>query len=133
MSTKKTVPLEKQLTVIARVEPGSLGPDGMDKIEDFCRYANHNMVSDGQRYTRWQIIPRYDKTLPEMEYYIQHKKLNNTTRQPINQQINRTTNNKQKKTHARKNKNTHTNKNTRKKYANKHANKKTQTHTHTQR
>ena len=77
MSTNKTVPPEKQLTVIARVEPGSLGPDGMDKIEDFCRYANHNMVSDGQRYTRWQIIPRYDKTLPEMEYYIQHKKLNN--------------------------------------------------------
>ena len=36
----------------------------------------------------------------------QHKKANNATRQPINQQTNRTTNNKQKKTHARKNKNT---------------------------
>lgn len=77
MSTNKTVPAEKQLTVIARVEPGSLGPDGLDKIEDFCRHANQNMVSVGQRYTRWRIIPRYDKTLPEMEYYIQHKKLNN--------------------------------------------------------
>jgi hypothetical protein len=77
MSTNKTVPAEKQLTVIARVEPGSLGPDGLDKIEGFCRHANQNMVSVGQRYTRWRIIPRYDKTLPEMEYYIQHKKLNN--------------------------------------------------------
>lgn len=76
MNDKKAVPLEKKLTVIARVEPGSLGPDGMDKVEEFCRFANQNLVTDGQRYTRWQIIPRYDKTLPEMEYYIQHKKLN---------------------------------------------------------
>ena len=52
----KPVPPEKQLTVIARVEPGSLGPDGMDKVEDFCRFANQNMATDGQRYTRWQII-----------------------------------------------------------------------------
>lgn len=76
MSDKKAVPAAKKLTVIARVEPGSLGPDGVDKIEDFCRFANQNLETDGQRYTKWQIIPRYDKTLPEMEYYIQHKKLN---------------------------------------------------------
>lgn len=76
MSEEKVVPAQKKLIVIARVEPGSLGPDGMDRVEEFCRFANQNLVTDGQRYTRWQIIPRYDKTLPEMEYFIQHKKLN---------------------------------------------------------
>jgi hypothetical protein len=76
MSTKP-VPAEKKLTVIARVEPGSLGPDGIDKIEGFCRFANQNMTTDVRRFARWQVLPRYDKTLPEMEYFIQHKKLNN--------------------------------------------------------
>lgn len=77
MPSTKSVPIEKQLSVIARVEPGSLGPTGIDKVEGFCRFANQNMSSQGENYTRWQVIPRYDKTLPEMEYYIQHKKLNN--------------------------------------------------------
>ena len=76
MKTKKPVPPEKKLTVIARVEPGSLGPDGVDKAEAFCRFANQHMAEFQREFTKWQIIPRYDKTKPEMEFYIQHKKLN---------------------------------------------------------
>lgn len=75
MKKSKTIPLEKKLTVIARIEPGSLGPDGMDKAEDFCRYANQNKAALLRNFTTLQIIPRYDKTKPEMEYFIQHKKL----------------------------------------------------------
>lgn len=75
MSGQKPIAKEKQLIVMARVEPGSLGPDGLDKIEAFCRFANKNLVTSAQYYTRWQIIPRYDKTLPEIEYFISHKKL----------------------------------------------------------
>ena len=77
MTGQKTISSDKQLTVIARVEPGSLGPDGLNYVEDFCRFANQNMSTSAESYSRWQIIPRYDKTLPEMEYFVTHKKLNN--------------------------------------------------------
>ena len=70
-----TIPLEKKLTVIARIEPGSLGPDGIDTVEAFCRYANQNKAGLKRDFTVLQILPRYDKTKPEMEYFIQHKKL----------------------------------------------------------
>lgn len=76
MSAQKNISSEKQLRVIARVEPGSLGPDGLSHVEEFCRYANKNMSTSVQHYSRWQIIPRYDKTLPEMEYFVADKKLN---------------------------------------------------------
>lgn len=76
MNKSQTVPLEKKLTVIARIEPGSLGPDGIDKAEAFCRFANQNKKDLLPYFTTLQIIPRYDKSKPEMEYFIQHKKLN---------------------------------------------------------
>lgn len=77
MTAKKKISSDKQLTIMARVEPGSLGPDGIHYVEGFCRYANKNMTTSAEGYSRWQIIPRYDKTLPEMEYFVAHKKLNN--------------------------------------------------------
>jgi hypothetical protein len=76
MKKNAAVPPEKKLTVIARIEPGSLGPDGKDKVEAFCRYANRHKADLEQVFTALKIIPRYDKTQPEMEYFIQHKKLN---------------------------------------------------------
>ena len=76
MSVEKKISSDKQLRVIARVEPGSLGPEGISHVEQFCRYANKNMSTSMQHYSRWQIIPRYDKSLPEMEYFVADKKLN---------------------------------------------------------
>lgn len=76
MNDSQIIPAEKKLTVIARVEPGSLGPDGINKAEAFCRYANQNKANIMRNFVALRIIPRYDKTQPEMEYFIQHKKLN---------------------------------------------------------
>ena len=77
MSELATVAREKQLIVMARVEPGSLGPDGMERVESFCRFANQRLShSPVNHFSRWRVIPRYDKTLPEIEYFIADKKLN---------------------------------------------------------
>ncbi|MFT5164389.1 MAG: hypothetical protein ACI9FJ_002990 [Alteromonadaceae bacterium] len=76
MKKSRAVPVDKKLTVIARIEPGSLGPDGVDTVEAFCRYANQSSHDLAEHFCLLQIIPRYDKTKPELEYFIQHKKLN---------------------------------------------------------
>ncbi|AWB68317.1 hypothetical protein C2869_18730 [Saccharobesus litoralis] len=67
--------VHEKLTVIYRLEPGCLGPTGKDHIEDFCQYANKSLRSIDSECVNWAIIPRYDKSLPELEYQIQRKKL----------------------------------------------------------
>lgn len=66
---------EKKLTVLCRVEPGCLGPDGKDHIEGFCRFALMAMRSTHNAFVHWIIIPRYDKTLPEIQYLINERNL----------------------------------------------------------
>lgn len=64
-----------RLTVIYRVEPGCLGPDGKSHIEGFCQFANRAVETLDADFVNWQIIPRYDKTLPEMEFSVRGKSL----------------------------------------------------------
>lgn len=74
---KASLPLleGKKLTVICRVEPGCLGPDGADRIDDFCLYAQQQIELLAVDYVTWQIIPRNDKRLPELEFDIDGKRL----------------------------------------------------------
>jgi hypothetical protein len=67
---------DKKLTVLFRVEPGCLGPDGATNIEAFCQYAQQNVTDIDAGFVIWQIIPRFDKSLPELEYQVNQKKLN---------------------------------------------------------
>lgn len=66
---------ERKLVILCRVEPGCLGPMGMDYIEEFCQYANGALGSVYAEFITWQLVPRYDKSLPETEYAIANKKL----------------------------------------------------------
>jgi len=75
MANSQELPIEQKLTVIVRVEPGCLGPDGKDHIEDFCQYTLGKVVGVDAEFVHWDITPRYDKALPELEYKIHHKKL----------------------------------------------------------
>jgi len=59
---------EKKLNVLYRVEPGCLGPDGPKNIEAFCDFAEKKVEDLDANYVHWEIIPRFDKSLPEMEY-----------------------------------------------------------------
>jgi translation initiation factor 2 alpha subunit (eIF-2alpha) len=69
------LPSYKKLSVIFRVEPGCLGPDGVDHIEDFCKFAKKEVLELDADFVRWVITPRYDKTLAETEYKINNKRL----------------------------------------------------------
>lgn len=67
--------LPKKLSVLCRVEPGCLGPDGQHHIEAFCTLAQQAMKHFAVDLVTWTLVPRYDKTLPEMEYTVDNKSL----------------------------------------------------------
>ncbi|MFT2091720.1 hypothetical protein [Paraglaciecola sp. 2405UD69-4] len=69
------LPLYKKLTVTFRVEPGCLGPDGIEHIEKFCKFAKKEVAGLDSDFVRWVITPRYDKSLPETEYKTNNKRL----------------------------------------------------------
>ncbi|UAA40829.1 hypothetical protein KIH87_14700 [Paraneptunicella aestuarii] len=68
-----SLPLYKKLNVLFRVEPGCLGPNGIEHIEAFCKFAKKDIANLDSGYIRWVITPRYDKSLPEMEYKVRNK------------------------------------------------------------
>ncbi|WP_306520843.1 hypothetical protein [Rheinheimera sp.] len=55
------------LEVIYRVEPGCLGPQGKDYIEDFCNFSQPLVTAHTAGFMRWILVPRFDKSLPEMQ------------------------------------------------------------------
>ena len=75
MKINLPLPQEKKLTVICRVEPGCLGPDGLDHIEDFCNFAQKQVEPIDFDFIHWLLVPRFDKSLPEMQYKIGDKRL----------------------------------------------------------
>jgi len=69
------IPAHKKLWVVFRMEPGSLGPDGQHYIQEFCEFAQVQLQASAKPYISWFIIPRFDKTLAEMEFQISGKKV----------------------------------------------------------
>ncbi|MDA7746548.1 hypothetical protein N8878_04370 [Psychromonas sp.] len=67
---------EKKMTVIFRMEPGSLGPDGQVYIEEFCEFAQTQLQACAEPYLIWFIVPRFDKSLAEMKFQLVDKVLN---------------------------------------------------------
>jgi hypothetical protein len=67
---------KNRLTVVFRVEPACLGPEGDQKIEEFCRYAQQKLAIQDAHFVSCRIVPRYDNSLLEMEYSIAEKRLN---------------------------------------------------------
>ena len=73
----KVLPLQdsEKLFVTYRVEPGCLGPEGADHISKFCDFAQLELRTLDSDYVVWNIVPRIDKELPEMEYSIVGKRM----------------------------------------------------------
>ncbi|MEW9797295.1 hypothetical protein [Alteromonas sp. CYL-A6] len=65
-----SLPLYKKLIVLYRIEPGCLGPEGINYAEDFCTFAKQQIKNTHSHFIRWIIKPRYDKSLPELEFQI---------------------------------------------------------------
>lgn len=66
------LPLYKKLLVMYRIEPGCLGPQGVDYVEAFCGFAKQKLKDRHGHCLRWTIKPRYDKSLPELEFQIKN-------------------------------------------------------------
>ena len=64
---------DKKLTVIFRIESGCLGPEGKSHIVEFCNFAQNVIKLDKSNFLHWKIVPRIDKTLPEIEYKLRDK------------------------------------------------------------
>lgn len=73
MHDRLPLPDEKKLTVIFRIEPGCLGPEGENHIEEFCRFAQKEVEVIDADFVCWVLTPRSDKTLPEMQYQVNSK------------------------------------------------------------
>ncbi|GFD82530.1 hypothetical protein KUL118_53920 [Tenacibaculum sp. KUL118] len=69
------LPLYKKLLVMYRIEPGCLGPQGADYVEEFCVFAKKRLKDRHNHCLRWAIKPRYDKTRPELEFQIKNATL----------------------------------------------------------
>lgn len=75
MNDKSALPQEKKLSVLFRVEPGCLGPNGKDFVDEFCQFAQKGVAKIDADFVHWDIVPRHDKRLPELEYKIRNKNL----------------------------------------------------------
>ena len=69
---KNELPLteNRKLSVTYRVEAGCLGPDGVNYIADFCKFAQSALQTLDSDYIVWLIVHRKDKTLPETQYSV---------------------------------------------------------------
>ncbi|MEQ3515667.1 hypothetical protein ABMY35_20305 [Pseudoalteromonas sp. BZB3] len=64
---------DMRIQLLYRVEPGCLGPDGIDYIEEFCQFAVKKIPPPN--YAILSFVPRYDKLLDEKEYSLLNRKL----------------------------------------------------------
>lgn len=66
----------KKIAVTYRVEGGCLGPLGHTHIDKFCEYAQENIDNPNTNFIKLIITPRQDKSLPEMQFNVLSKKVN---------------------------------------------------------
>lgn len=75
MSTNAPLDDQKKLKVTYRVEGGCLGPVGHTHIENFCTFAQANIENTSTNFIKLDILPRLDKTLPEIQFCVLSKKV----------------------------------------------------------
>ncbi|QDE31343.1 MULTISPECIES: hypothetical protein [Shewanella] len=65
----------KKLVILFRLEPGCLGPDGVNHIDTFCHVAEQALVNLNSDVCHWFLAPRFDKNLIEIQYSLAGKVL----------------------------------------------------------
>ncbi|BCE01822.1 hypothetical protein [Marinicellulosiphila megalodicopiae] len=69
---------DKKLSVLYRLEPGCLGPQGKGLIDEFCNFAHTQLDSLESHAIALNIIPRHDKTLNEMQCILAGNNISHT-------------------------------------------------------
>ncbi|WP_434360440.1 hypothetical protein NF212_07970 [Parasalinivibrio latis] len=67
--------MDVKLKVLCRLEPGCLGPNGINHIEAFCGVAQKPIQSLLGDRIEWELTPRYDKSEPEFDYVLANRLL----------------------------------------------------------
>lgn len=75
MPTIHALDENKKLLVTYRVEGGCLGPIGHTHIDKFCEFAQENIKNTSSNFITLNVIPRHDKSLPEMQFNVLSKKV----------------------------------------------------------
>jgi len=70
-----SLPHSQRLTVIYRIEPGCLGPQGDSHIDTFCAFAQDSFDALALEYIDWQLLPRQDNAAAEIQFKIDRKTL----------------------------------------------------------
>jgi len=65
-------------TVICRIEPGCLGPEGHSHIDDFCDFLKNNVAFKEHNIAQWEFLPRDSISAPEIQYKIVDKNLSHS-------------------------------------------------------
>ncbi len=76
MTDASSIPQERKLNVVYRVEAGCLGPTGPDLVDDFCKFARQKFSTHDSQFVDWTVTPRHDKSIAELEYRVNNKILN---------------------------------------------------------
>tara|TARA_R110001592_G_C13157640_1_gene748650 strand:+ start:2184 stop:2531 length:348 start_codon:yes stop_codon:yes gene_type:complete len=76
MPTLSSLDDNKKLAVTYRVEEGCLGPSGHTHIDKFCEFAQENIQNPSANFIKLIILPRHDKSLPEIQFNVLSKKIN---------------------------------------------------------
>ncbi|ARD22406.1 MULTISPECIES: hypothetical protein [Shewanella] len=66
---------DNKLIVLYRLEPGCLGPDGIEHIDTFCQLAQQTLANLDTETCQWFLEPRFDKKRDEMAYCLANKML----------------------------------------------------------
>ncbi|MEM7209046.1 MAG: hypothetical protein AAF434_14580 [Pseudomonadota bacterium] len=70
------LPTDKTRVLITyRIEPGCLGPDGDQHVDAFCEFVQPYLSVLYPRSCTWNVVPRHDKALDEIEYSLIGRKL----------------------------------------------------------
>ena len=75
MSNTFSIPEDRKLTIVCRVEPGCLGPQGAEHVVEFCHFSQQKFQAIEADIINWDIMPRYDKSQAELQYKINNKVL----------------------------------------------------------
>ena len=77
MKDNLPLPHNKKITIVFNVESGCLGANGKDHIQEFCRFTKKQLEIMYSDYINWEVLPRTSISMPEIQYKLNDKKLDN--------------------------------------------------------
>lgn len=78
MTDQPLAAADPKMIVTFRVEAGCLGPQGQSHVAPFCVFAQPYLATIDADHLVWNLCPRDDVSLPEIQYQIAGKTLSDS-------------------------------------------------------